>query len=89
MSKTVAAVVQPFTWNVAQGLPLLLRDDTTSFVYGPGGQPLEQVDGSGIVSYFHQDQLGSTRALTDATGVAVATFDYDAYGNLTSPPPGP
>jgi RHS repeat-associated protein len=88
MSKTVAAAVQPFTWNVAQGLPLLLQDDAASVVYGLGRQPLEQIDGSGVVLYFHQDQLGSTRALTDAIGVAVATFDYDAYGNLTSPPPG-
>lgn len=32
--------------------------------------------------YYHQDQLGSTRALTDATGRVQAQYQYDPYGNL-------
>src|SRR5581483_5766795 len=36
------------------------------------------------VLYYHQDQLGSTRALTDATGAVVATATYDPYGKLTA-----
>jgi RHS repeat-associated protein len=31
--------------------------------------------------FYHQDQLGSTRAVTDAGGTVVATYSYDAYGN--------
>jgi RHS repeat-associated protein len=34
------------------------------------------------VLYFHQDQLGSTRMLTNSAGAAEATFTYDPYGNL-------
>ncbi|HEX8767507.1 MAG TPA: RHS repeat-associated core domain-containing protein, partial [Jatrophihabitans sp.] len=33
--------------------------------------------------YFHLDQLGSVRALTDSTGAVVATYSYDPYGKLT------
>lgn len=48
-----------------------------------GGLPLEQITGT-TVYYYHQDQLGSTRALTDSTGAPAATYSYDGYGNLTS-----
>ncbi|MGI8550402.1 MAG: RHS repeat-associated core domain-containing protein [Dehalococcoidia bacterium] len=82
--KTVGSSTQPFVWDLAEDLPLLLKDGSTSFIYGPGGQPLEQIDVAGMVLYFHHDQLGSTRLLTDATGMPVATYSYDAYGNLTS-----
>ncbi|HZS16082.1 MAG TPA: RHS repeat-associated core domain-containing protein [Candidatus Dormibacteraeota bacterium] len=36
------------------------------------------------VLYFHHDQLGSTRLLTDQAGVARATFTYDPFGNITA-----
>lgn len=39
------------------------------------------------MDYFHQDQLGSTRALTDSAGATAASYTFDAYGNLTSAPP--
>jgi RHS repeat-associated protein len=83
MSKTVAGLSQAFVWNTVGGLPTMLMEGSTLYVTGPGGLPLEQVTGS-TVYYYHQDQLGSTRALTDASGSAVATYNYDSYGNLTS-----
>ena len=48
-----------------------LSDGVATFVYGPGGLPIEQVDGAGNVLNFHHDQLGSTRALSDASGTVV------------------
>ena len=47
---------------------MLLADGKTQFIYGPKGRPLEQVSSSGGVLWFHQDQLGSTRALTNPQG---------------------
>ncbi len=74
-----------FTWDIAAGLPLLLQDGSASFVYGPGGMPLEEVVNSdGKTYYYHADQLGSVRALTDANGSVVNTYNYDAYGNIAS-----
>ena len=32
--------------------------------------------------FYHKDQLGSTRVLTDLTGTVQATYQYDPYGNL-------
>ena len=34
--------------------------------------------------FYHVDGLGSTRALTDASGQVLDTYAYDAYGNLLS-----
>jgi RHS repeat-associated protein len=83
MSKTVGATTTPFTWDVSGGLPSVLEDGTNAYVYGPGGLPLEQVSGSSAV-WFHHDQLGSTRLLTNSTGQAVATYAYTPYGSLLS-----
>ncbi len=79
-SKQTASGSEQFTWDPSSLLPLLLVDGSTSFVYGPGGLPLEQVDNSGHTNYFFHDQLGSTRVLLDGSGTATATFAYDAYG---------
>ena len=79
MSKTVPGVTEAFTYDVSQGLPLIIQDAATSYVTGLGGLPLEQISGS-TVTYFHQDQLGSTRALTDSTGTVVGTAASGAYG---------
>ncbi len=53
-------------------------------ITGPHGLPLEQITSSGDVHYYHQDQLGSTRAITDQTGNVAATSTYDPYGNPVS-----
>jgi RHS repeat-associated protein len=80
MSKTVNASTTNQTWDTAEGLPLIVQDGSTSSVTGAGGLPLEQISGS-TVYYFHSDQLGSTRALTDSAGTVQQTYDYDPYGN--------
>lgn len=84
MSKTVSGTTTSFAWDQSGGLPLLLSDSTSSYIYGAGGLPVEQIDGSGNVTYFHADQLGSTRLLTNSSGGVVATYTYDAYGNTTA-----
>jgi len=81
-TKTVSSVTSQYAWDLTGGS--LLTDGSLSYVYGPGKMPLEQVNSSGSVLYLHQDQLGSTRFLTDTTGAIVATYGYDPYGNLTA-----
>jgi RHS repeat-associated protein len=83
VSKTVSGVGEAFVWDAADGLPLVLQDGSTLYVTGPGGLPLEQVSGTTVL-YYQQDQLGSTRAITDSAGAIAASYTYDAYGNLTS-----
>jgi RHS repeat-associated protein len=63
MSKTVSGVTTPFAWNLAEGLPLLLSDNVNSYVYGPGGLPLEQIP-------FQTISYVGGGANHDATGTA-------------------
>jgi len=82
-SKIVGGTSHPYTWDLSGSLPVLLQDGSTYYVSGPGGLPLEQISGS-TAYFFHRDQIGSTRTLTDAQGNVVASFAFDAYGNMTS-----
>jgi YD repeat-containing protein len=59
-------------------VPLLLSEGQTSYVYDAERLPLERIDGDDDVVYFHHDQLGSTRMLTDENGDVVGAFTYDA-----------
>jgi RHS repeat-associated protein len=52
---------------------------TRSYVYG---NDLIRQNQGGVASYYHPDALGSTRALTDATGAVTDTYDYSAFGQL-------
>ena len=83
-SQTISGTTSYLTWDMTEGLPLILNDGTNSYIYGPGGLPVEQINNTtGIVTYLHHDQQGSTRLLTGSTGKSEATFTYDSYGNQT------
>ncbi|HEU5270575.1 MAG TPA: DUF6531 domain-containing protein [Jatrophihabitans sp.] len=80
-AKTVSGATTTETWDTSTSIPTLLTDGSTAYIYGPDGLPLEQISASGTL-YYHHDQLGSTRALTNSTGTVVASYTYDPYGNL-------
>ncbi|HWY89935.1 MAG TPA: DUF6531 domain-containing protein [Solirubrobacteraceae bacterium] len=83
-SRTINGTTTYLVWDVAEALPLILGDGTSSYIYGPDGYPIEQINNStSTVTYLHHDQQGSTRLLTGSTGKTEATLTYDAYGNLT------
>lgn len=85
---TTPAATIAFTWDRSGRLPLLLGEvtngSTTSYIYGPGDLPLARIDSKGQVHYYHANQPGSTRALTDTQGTVVATATYDPYRNPTA-----
>ena len=84
-AKTVAGNTTNFTWDTAEGLPLLASDGTNQYIYGPGGVPVEQVNiSTSTPVYYHQDQQASTRVLTDQSGNVLATYSFDALGNATA-----
>jgi RHS repeat-associated protein len=79
-SKTTGATTTRYTWDDVGSLPLLIGDAQTSYLYGPNQLPVEQIDQGGTPTYYHHDQLGSTRLLTDASGGATASFTFDPSG---------
>ena len=81
-SETISGTTTYLAWDVSESLPLILNNGVSSYIYGPGGLPVEQISKEGVVLYLHHDQQGTTRLLTGSTGATEATFTYDAYGNL-------
>ncbi len=82
-SQTISASPSYLAWDVADELPLILNDGTSSYVYGPGGLPIEQINNEGHDTYIHHDQQGSTRLLTGEKGEATGSYTYGAYGEMT------
>jgi RHS repeat-associated protein len=82
VAKTVGGTTTTFGYDIAEGMPLLLTDGSNSYIYGPGGVPIEQI-ASGAAKYLHADQLGSIRMLTVADGSVAGTASYSAYGVRT------
>jgi RHS repeat-associated protein len=82
-AKTTGGTTSNYVWDRSSPLPMLLTDGSTSYIYGPNGTPLQQITSNNTVTYYHHDQLGSTRLLTNSTGTAAASFSYDPYGNTT------
>jgi RHS repeat-associated protein len=83
-SQTIDGRTSNLTWDTAEELPLLLSDATNSYIYGPGGLPIEQISNTGATLYFHHDQQGSTRLLTNIKGEVEGAYTYSPYGELTA-----
>ena len=86
-TKTTNDIRRNEVYDRSGPLPLMIEDGPTAYITGPDGLPIEQVTENGDVRFFSHDQLGSTTALTDEQGDTVASYEYDAYGNLTSSAP--
>ncbi|MCB0878949.1 MAG: RHS repeat protein [Thermoleophilia bacterium] len=82
-SKTVDGTTSFMVWSSGE-VPMLLSDGEFSYVYGPQGAPIAEISSGGTARYFHTDQLGSVRAVTDASGAVDATATYTAYGVATT-----
>ena len=57
----------------------VIRGGSTHFFYGPNGLVASH---NGGVKYYHQDNLGSARVLTDNDGGVVAERDYLPFGEV-------
>ncbi|MBF6556313.1 MAG: hypothetical protein IVW52_09100 [Acidimicrobiales bacterium] len=76
-------VKSQFIWNTNGSLALALSDGTNDYLYGPTGQPVEQVSLSnstpGFMTYTPSD---SSWLITNAAGNQTNFYRYDAFGNL-------
>jgi RHS repeat-associated protein len=83
-SQTISGTTSYLTWDPTEEIPVILNDGTNSYIYGPAGLPIEQINNStGAVTYLHHDQAGSTRLLTGSTGTVTGKCTYNAYGVAT------
>jgi RHS repeat-associated protein len=87
-TQTINGTKANLTWDTAEPIPILLEDETNYYIYGPENLPIEQIPKSGETLYYHHDQQGSTRLLTNTKGETEAAYTYTPYGALeasTSP----
>ncbi len=61
---------------------VLLEDDGTNQVIYTYGDDLLNQSRDGTTSFFHYDGLGSTRSLSDSSGILTDTYNYEAFGEL-------
>ncbi len=80
---SVNSVDHTFVYDTTAGIPAVIKEDNVYYVREPNGSLITCVSGSNT-SYYHFDQLGSTRLLTDGSGNVTDEYAYDAYGSLLS-----
>jgi RHS repeat-associated protein len=83
-AQTINGAKTNLTWDTAEQLPLILEDETNSYIYGAENLPIEQISTSGVTLYLHHDQQGSTRLLTNKEGKTEATYTYNPYGTVNA-----
>ena len=79
VSVNVGTNVYLLTYDVVADFPTAIRENSADYVREPSGELIARIDGTST-SYYHFDQLGSTRLLTDTSGSVTDKYDYDAYG---------
>lgn len=77
-SQTVGSTTTSYVYDVNGALPNVLVDGTFKYVYGLG--LAYAVDSSGNVQVYHTNGLGSVRAITDASGTLIETYQTDPFG---------
>ena len=91
IAKTVNGIVTKYVYDQEDTLFELDENDQIKAIYthGPGiDEPISvdrDTDGNGTLDttyYYHYDGLGSVTAITDSTGNAVQTYEYDAFGKI-------
>ncbi len=50
------------------------------YIREPNGSLIARYDSTNGMRYYHFDELGSTRLITDSAGNVTDKYDYDAYG---------
>lgn len=83
-TSTTSGTTARFTYDLTSPTEAVLTDGTNSYLYGPTGNVLEQINTkTGQTLYLSQDQLGSTRLITNQAGLPVGALTYSPYGKAT------
>jgi len=85
---TAAAGTRNYMWNMALGLPTVSIEkqgaaDLRYYVHSPGGLLIYSIDAVGNARHFyHFDETGNTRFVSNDTGVVEASYTYSPFGVL-------
>lgn len=76
-----------YLWNSASDLETILSDGSNDYIYGPTDEPVEQVQlstdlGPENPEFMTYSSSDSTWLMTNASGLELAFWGYDAYGTL-------
>ncbi|WGO96915.1 choice-of-anchor A family protein [Saccharophagus degradans] len=83
-SKTAAGVTTQFVVDENRDYAQVLEEvvDGEQVVSYSYGHDLLSQDRAGEYRFYHYDGLGSTRALSDGSGMLTDTYDYEAFGEV-------
>lgn len=76
--------VHAYTWNYALALPSIATIDSRTYIHTPAGRLLYSIESDNTRRFFHYDEMGNTRALTDDSGAVTDAYDYSPYGGLAA-----
>jgi RHS repeat-associated protein len=88
LSRTTAAGTRNYVWNHALGLSSVAIEkqgaaDLRYYVYTPGGALLYSIDAAGNARHFyHFDEAGNTRFVSNDAGAVEASYAYSPFGVL-------
>jgi peptidoglycan/xylan/chitin deacetylase (PgdA/CDA1 family) len=73
-----------FVYDTTAGIPAVIEevksgDVPVYYIREPGGELIARSQGTNW-SFYHFDELGSTRLLTDGSGSVTDRYAYDAWG---------
>jgi len=75
-------------YDTTAGIPAVIEESTSGstdhYIREPGGSLLARLHPTDGIRYYHFDELGSTRLLTDSSGAITDRYTYDAYGSVLS-----
>ncbi len=84
ISKTVNGQTTEYSWSGQQTLEEYSGSALqASYVYGRGIDEVVQVKQAGQPYYYHLNSIGSVKAITDANGGLVESYDYKSFGGQT------
>jgi len=75
-------------YDTTAGIPAVIEESTSGstayYIREPGGSLIARLNATEGIRYYHFDELGSTRLLTDGSRNVTDRYAYDAYGSLLS-----
>lgn len=81
---SVGSTNHTFVYDIAAEIPAVVREDGVYYIRDGSDSLIARTDSIDGIRYYHFDELGSTRLLTNADGSVTDSYAYDACGAVLS-----